>query len=249
MPPPTLSRRTLLQSLALAPTLAVSIPRSVRAEAAQAGLISTDVCMLSTEVTEGPYYLDPALVRSDITEGKPGLPLRLRIQVVTADCTPVPGARVDLWHCDADGNYSGYANAGGARAVDATGQTFLRGTQGTDDQGVATFATIYPGWYRGRTTHIHYKIFLDQKTVLTSQIFFDEAANDRVYAGFDPYATRGELRDMLNADDGIARQAGAGAYAELAMSGGAATAAMVAGINPEAVSGGGGILGWLFGAG
>lgn len=233
-----IDRRTLLKTLALAPFLGVGVPRSVRAEAANAGLISSDVCMLATEVTEGPYYFDPALLRADITEGKAGLPLVLRLQVVKADCTPIVGARVDVWHCDADGNYSGYDNKSGDLAVDARGMTFLRGTQATDATGVASFATIYPGWYRGRTTHIHYKVFLDQKTLLTSQIFFDEDANNKVYGTASPYAARAETRDVLNATDGIAQQAGDGAYAKLNLNGGAATADLVVGVSEDVQSGG-----------
>ena len=98
----TLDRRTLLKALTLAP-IAAALPAALRAQVARAGLISTDVCMLSAEVTEGPFYIDPKLLRADITEGLPGLPMQLRLQVVTADCAPVQGARVDVWHCDARG--------------------------------------------------------------------------------------------------------------------------------------------------
>ena len=236
----TLDRRTLLKALALAPTLAVSIPRTVRAQAQAAGLISSDVCMVMPELTEGPFYLDPKLIRADITEGRPGLPLALRLQVVTADCTPVAGARVDVWHCDALGVYSGVENLGGG--ADTVGQTFLRGTQVTDAAGVATFQTIYPGWYKGRTTHIHYKVFLDQTTALTSQLFFAESVNDTVYRGQPPYDGRTEARDTLNGNDGIAKQAGDGAYCTVTPVPGHYAAAMVVGINPAA---GSGLFDWL----
>lgn len=238
----TLDRRTLLQALTFAP-IAATLPGPVLAEVAQAGLISTDVCMLSTEVTEGPFYVDPKLVRSDITEGRPGLPMTLRLQVVSADCTPVVGARVDVWHCDAGGVYSGVQNLGGG--ADTVGQTFLRGTQPTDTTGVATFQTIFPGWYSGRTTHVHYMVYLDEKTVLTSQIFFDEAVNQAIYDDHEAYARDG-ARDMLNADDGIAADAGDGAYAQVKMTepDGAMEAALVVGINPE--GGSSGLLDWLW---
>ena len=238
----TLDRRTLLKALTIAP-VAVALPGAVLAEVAQTGLISTDVCMLSTEVTEGPFYVDPKLVRSDITEGRPGLPMTLRLQVVTADCTPVIGARVDVWHCDAGGVYSGVQNLGGG--ADTVGQTFLRGTQATDSTGVATFQTIFPGWYPGRTTHVHYMVYLDDKTVLTSQIFFDEAVNQVIYDDHEAYARDG-ARDMLNGSDSIAAEAGDGAYARVRMTepDGAMEAALVVGINPE--GGSAGLLDWLW---
>lgn len=238
----TTDRRTLLRALTLAP-LAATLPQALLAEAEEAGLISTDVCLLQTEVTEGPFYIDPHLLRSDITEGRPGLPMQLRLQVVTADCTPVAGARVDVWHCDAGGVYSGVENMGGGG--DTTGQTFLRGTQITDSTGVSMFQTIFPGWYRGRTTHIHYKVFLDEKTVLTSQIFFDEAVNQAIYEDHEAYI-RPETRDMLNAADSIAAEAGQGAYARVRMTepDGAMEAALVVGISPE--GGTKGLLDWLW---
>lgn len=237
----TLDRRTVLKALSLVP-LAI-LPSGLAARAETAGLISTDVCLLQKEVTEGPFYIDPKLLRSDITEGKPGLPMQLRLQVVTADCVPVVGARVDVWHCDALGVYSGVQNMGDGG--DTLSQTFLRGTQQTDNAGIVTFQTVFPGWYRGRTTHVHYKVFLDAKTVLTSQIFFDEAVNAEIYADHPAYARQGQ-RDMLNADDRIAADAGDGAYARVKMTApdGAMEAALVVGISPD--DGSAGLLDWLW---
>lgn len=243
MPPlTTLDRRTLLRALTFAP-VAAALPQAVQAQVATAGLISTDVCLLSPEVTEGPFYIDPRLMRRDITEGRPGLPMQLRLQVVTAECAMVMGARVDVWHCDAMGVYSGVQNLG--EGENTLGQTFLRGTQLTDSTGVATFETIFPGWYRGRTTHIHYKVFLDETTVLTSQIFFDEAVNQAIYDDHDAYA-RTDQRDMLNAADSIAAEAGQGAYARVGMTepDGMMEAALVVGINPD--GGTSGLLDWLW---
>lgn len=226
----TLDRRTVLQAISLAP-LAV-MPSGLAARADEVGLISTDMCVLQKEVTEGPFYVDPKLLRANITEGQTGLPMQLRLQVVTADCAPVLGARVDVWHCNAQGVYSGVHNLG--YAADTTGQTFLRGTQTTDTQGVVAFQTIFPGWYAGRTTHVHYKVFLDDKTVLTSQIFFDEAVNRSIYADHAAY-TRPSHRDMLNVQDGIAADAGAGAYARVKMTepDGGMQAALVVGNQPR----------------
>src|SRR5438067_2308343 len=115
---------------------------------------STAACVLTPEVTEGPYYLDLDKVRSDITEGKEGAPLDLKLTVVDATgCTPIKDAAVDVWHCDAGGVYSGFSQAsagggpgGGQSKTDD--QTFLRGTQVSDANGLAEFQTIYPGWYR-----------------------------------------------------------------------------------------------------
>ncbi len=231
----TLDRRTVLKALSLAP-FAV-LPSGLAARAETAGLISTDVCLLQKEVTEGPFYIDPKLLRSDITEGKSGLPMQLRLQVVTADCVPVVGARVDVWHCDASGVYSGVQNMGDGG--DTAGQTFLRGTQLTDNAGIVTFQTVFPGWYRGRTTHVHYRVFLDAQTVLTSQIFFDETVNAEISAEHRAY-DRQVPRDMLNAD------AGDGAYARVKMTepDGAMEAALVVGISPD--GGSGGLLDWLW---
>jgi protocatechuate 3,4-dioxygenase beta subunit len=238
----TLDRRTLLKALSLAP-FAAALPEAVLAEVDKAGLISTDVCMLQVEVTEGPFYVDPKLIREDITEGRAGLPMQLRLQVVTADCTPVPAARVDLWHCDAQGVYSGAENLGGGE--DTTGQTFLRGTQMTGADGVAQFQTIFPGWYPRRTTHMHYKVFVDETTVLTGQVFFDETVNQAIYDDHEAYDRDGS-RDMLNDEDRIAAEAGAGAYAAVKMTepDGAMEAALVVGINPA--GGSAGLLDWLW---
>ncbi len=227
-------RRQVLKTLALAPVMGV-LPSLLKAEAAGAGLIAANVCMLSKEVTEGPFYVDPKLIRADITEGVAGTPLALRLQVVNADCTPIVGARVDLWHCDAAGSYSGVQNLGGG--ADTTGQTFLRGTQMTDALGVAAFQTIYPGWYQGRTVHMHYKVILDDSAVLTSQIFFDEAISDTVYAQDAAYGGRGQ-RGSLNATDAIAQQAGEGAMCEVSSQGAAMVASLVVGVNPDASTGG-----------
>lgn len=224
MPPP-LDRRDFLRSLSLSPFVVTGVgvfTSAVRAEAKAAGLIAANVCMLQPELTEGPFYIDERLNRADITEGRPGAAMDLALQVVTADCTPVEGARVDVWHCDALGAYSGVSGA--------SDETFLRGTQVTGAGGVAKFRTIYPGWYRGRTTHIHYKVFLGDRTVLTSQVFFPDALSDYLYRSVEPYDGRGR-RDTTNDGDRIARQAGEGAYAQVREMPGAYDASLVVGID------------------
>jgi protocatechuate 3,4-dioxygenase beta subunit len=162
-------------------------------ESATTGLFDdSSSCTLTAEQTEGPYYFDADAIRSDIREDREGTPLRLAIRVREAErCTPLADAVVDVWHCDASGVYSGFGEGQGER--------FLRGAQVTNGDGIVQFRTIYPGWYPGRTTHIHMKVHLDRHTVLTTQVYFDEATNDRVYAKA-PYETG---RDQTNATDMI----------------------------------------------
>jgi protocatechuate 3,4-dioxygenase beta subunit len=157
--------------------------------AATAGLVARDLlegddgvadaatpsCTLTPEVTQGPYYLDLDKVRRNITEGKRGLRLDLRIKVVDADtCKAHENAVVEIWHCDAGGTYSGFSQEGTA------GKTYLRGTQLTGENGVAQFRTIYPGWYQGRAIHIHMKVHVGGQTVHTGQLFFNDSVSDRV---------------------------------------------------------------------
>lgn len=235
------TRRAVLASLAASPAVMLGARPTQAQEAAAvtAGLISSNVCMLATEVTEGPYYIDPELVRADITEGKEGVAMDMVIQVVDASCRPLAGARVDIWHCDAQGNYSGYANQGSDGTLDTSGETFLRGTQMADARGIVTFRTIYPGWYRGRTTHIHHKVFLDETNVLTGQIFFPDALSQYLYDNVPPYNDRASARDTVNSNDGIAEEAGEGAYAGVRETGDRYVATLVIGVDPQAVSQGG----------
>lgn len=157
-------------------------------------------CDLYPAQTEGPFYLDDPLERKDITEGLAGVALTLRITVRDdPSCAPIEGAVVDLWHADADGVYSGFAGQLGG--VDTTGQDFLRGVQLTDAGGVAEILTIYPGWYPGRTAHIHVKIHLADREVLTSQLYFPEEVSAAVYAS-GGYADHGP-KDTDNAGDSI----------------------------------------------
>src|SRR5436190_8648191 len=158
-------------------------------------------CVLTPEMTEGPYYLAGEPNRSDVTEGRPGTPLKLVLPVVNAStCKPIAGATVEIWHADAGGNYSGFGSA-------ASNKSFLRGAQTTDANGEATFVTIYPGWYQGRATHIHVKVHAGGNVVHTGQLFFDEASNSSVYAKA-PYTGRSGQR-TLNAQDGIYSNGGA----------------------------------------
>jgi protocatechuate 3,4-dioxygenase beta subunit len=165
-------------------------------------VLAQPVCTLTPEQIEGPFYLDQARVREDISEGKPGVPLRLVLRVLgaSASCAPIPGAAVDLWQCDALGIYSGYEGAAIApRHVEPVDdKTFLRGTQLTDRAGGVRFQTIYPGWYLGRTPHVHLKIRVGAKAA-TTQLYFPDEVTNAVYARA-PY-NRHPNRDTTNATD------------------------------------------------
>lgn len=172
-------------------------------------------CVVTPQQTEGPYFVDERLRRSDVrpdpSDGsvKEGLPLALEIRVSTidkTDCKPLAGAYVDIWHCDAQGVYSDVMDSG----FNTIGKKFLRGYQVTDANGSVRFITIYPGWYPGRTVHIHFKIRTDpgymQGVEFTSQIYFDDSITDQVYTQ-PPYASRGP-RAPRNEGDSIFRSGG-----------------------------------------
>lgn len=166
-------------------------------------------CVVRPEMTEGPYFVDEELNRSDIrsdpTDGtiKEGVPLALALnvsQINGQSCTPLAGATVDIWHCDALGVYSDVTDTG----FDTIGQKFLRGYQVTDENGVVQFSTIYPGWYSGRTVHIHVKIRTEATDgaayEFTSQLYFDDTLTDQIHAQ-EPYAGKGGERDTRNDTD------------------------------------------------
>ncbi|HET8985576.1 MAG TPA: intradiol ring-cleavage dioxygenase [Trueperaceae bacterium] len=215
-----LSRRAVLAlvgtgagALGLGMSLADLSRRSVFGVARAQSALPT--CVARPEMTEGPYYLDDQLDRSDIrsepSDGSvvAGVPLTLTFlvsQVASASCTPLPNAVVDVWHCDATGAYSGFRDP--RAGFDLRDKTFLRGYQRTDDSGMARFTTIYPGWYSGRSVHIHFKIVTQRSDgreyEFTSQLFFDEDLNTLVHSQ-PPYDTKG-MRDTLNSNDGIYRR-------------------------------------------
>jgi protocatechuate 3,4-dioxygenase beta subunit len=167
----------------------------------------SSACRLTPEATEGPYYFDADAIRSDIREGRKGAALRLAVRVRDSDCKPLENAVVDIWHCDAVGIYSGFESAsrgagggrGGSGPTDE--ETFLRGAQVTDADGIVQFRTVYPGWYMGRTTHIHAKVHVDRQTMLTTQLYFDDDYSARIYRQ-EPYASRAD-RATFNDDDGL----------------------------------------------
>jgi protocatechuate 3,4-dioxygenase beta subunit len=164
-------------------------------------------CVLTPEAGEGPFYLDPKLVRSDITSGQAGAPLQLALQVVrSGDCATLANARVDVWHADAVGLYSGYekqSGVGGISTKPALGQQYLRGTQFTDAKGQVQFRTIVPSWYGGRTPHVHFKVFLGGKEVVASQVFFPDDVTKEVFAEWQPYREHVSKRRVFNDNDPI----------------------------------------------
>lgn len=207
--PPSATRRRQLLALGLGGAGVAALAR-VTPAAAQSGPAATPL-PLTAPTTEGPFYFDAGKVRQDITEGQPGLPLEVRFTVVDPQGRPLAGRRVDLWHCNATGVYSGYAGQRDdqGQRISTRGQTFLRGAQPTGDDGVATFHTIYPGWYPGRATHLHMKV-LDTgggRTYLTTQCFLPDALNEYLYTQLPAYR-RGRVRQTLNSNDGIALTAG-----------------------------------------
>lgn len=178
-----------------------------------ASAVGVPDCVVRPEQTEGPFFTDVELERSDIrmdpstNSVSPGLPLGVTIQVLrvgSEECVPLPGAQVDLWQCDAAGRYSGFRD----RGSDLRDQKFLRGYQLTDQDGMARFMTIYPGWYRGRAVHLHFKIRAGaeqgKRYEFTSQLYFDDELTDQVHAE-PPYDAHG-TRTVRNSDDRIFRR-------------------------------------------
>jgi protocatechuate 3,4-dioxygenase beta subunit len=170
-------------------------------------------CIGRPEQTEGPYFIDEKLNRSDIRSEpfdgsiQEGTPLKIRFHVLRVNsrgCAPFQGALVDVWHCNASGIYSGVRDYNFV----TTGRKFLRGCQIADENGDARFVTIYPGWYSGRTVHVHFKIRSAVKAnyEFTSQLYFDDALSDQVFAR-TPYSNRGH-RLMHNEHDFIFRSGG-----------------------------------------
>jgi protocatechuate 3,4-dioxygenase beta subunit len=210
---PRLRRRealVVLGGVSLGAVLAAS--RAADAAARHAAAVATGTarttvprCVLTPEQTEGPYWVDNSLYRRNVTEGRPGLPLVLRLTVVNAStCRPIRGADVEIWHADAGGAYSGFdatTGAGPGGGASPTSTRFMRGHQRTGRGGVAGFTTIYPGWYAGRTPHIHVKVHVGGSVVHTGQLYFSDPISDAVYAR-PPYSARGH-RDRTNATDPI----------------------------------------------
>ncbi len=184
-----------------APTAGTSPGQGPVISSAAPAEVAQPACSVTPLQTEGPYYFDAGQVRRDITEGKPGTPLLVAVHLVEAgSCAPIRDAVVDIWHPDAAGQYSGYRRQGDD-GTDTSGETFLRGKQITDANGLVEFETIYPGWYPGRTVHIHFKAYEDDRSFVTSQMYFPDDITDVIYLA-EPYSARGP-RSTTNENDGI----------------------------------------------
>jgi protocatechuate 3,4-dioxygenase beta subunit len=212
-----LARREVLMLLgtsAGAAVLGACLPGSPFRRAGSRSLLgaatAAEPCVVRPDQTEGPYFVDERLNRSDIrsdpSDGSVKAGVQLAITFIVqrlegTSCVPLTGALVDLWHCDAAGIYSDVSDPG----FNTEGQKFLRGYQLTDINGAVTFSTIYPGWYDGRTVHMHFKVRTDPDVEtgfeFTSQLYFDETVTDTVHAQ-QPYAAKGQ-RTLRNAGDGI----------------------------------------------
>ena len=208
---PVLSRREVLTLLGAAGATLLGGARPAVGQ----GAVPVAGCVVRPAQTEGPYFVEEALNRSDIrvdpADGtvKPGTPLELSLLIARlgrAGCAPLAGARVDVWHSDHLGVYSDVSDPGGS----TVGRKFLRGYQLADGEGRVRFLTVYPGAYQGRTVHIHFKVRSPQQQrpgyEFTSQLYFDDALTDRVLAT-PPYSARGR-RGIRNAEDGLYRRGG-----------------------------------------
>ncbi len=227
----TLDRRDVLYSIGSFVALGVigcggngSSPTSPSAAGTTGS--SNSACVVTPSLTEGPYFVDERLNRSDIRSDpatgavRSGVPLTLNLRLSqiasSGACSALSGALVDMWHCDALGLYS---DVGQQTTV---GQKFLRGYQLSDASGAVQFTTIYPGWYMGRAVHIHFKIRTNpggsNGLEFTSQMFFEESLTDTVHAQA-PYSSKGR-RDTTNASDGIYQGGGSQLLFPLTASGG-----------------------------
>ena len=186
-----ITRRELLQILGISAVSTVISVDSSNSQSTDENL-TIPSCVLTPEQAEGPIYFDAEQVREDITEGKKGTPLKLKVTVVNSkNCKPIKDAVVDIWHADARGVYSGYKNQG----VDTTGQTYLRGIQITNSEGKAEFKTIYPGLYPGRVPHIHFKVVLNNTDYVTSQLYFPPEISKKIYINDPSYNSAGAINE------------------------------------------------------
>lgn len=216
-----LTRREVLALLgaAGAATMLARAPWLALAQDAAPGDVPLPACIVTPEQAEGPFFVDERLERADIrpdigADGAPGevadgvpLALALRVFRIGRDCEPLPGAVVDVWHCDALGRYSDVRD----RTADTVGRSFLRGYQVTDANGEVRFRTIYPGWYPGRAVHIHFKVrapdAAGREVEFTSQFYFHDALSDEIHTR-EPYAREGAEGRTPNARDGLFRNGG-----------------------------------------
>ncbi|PYQ49859.1 MAG: protocatechuate 3,4-dioxygenase [Acidobacteria bacterium] len=194
------NRRELLLGVAAG----FSLPVKAIAQAITPLDITKNVCTLTCAQTLGPCYYAANLIRQDITEGEVGLPTLISFLVVDADtCVPIENAAIDIWHTNAKGVYSApinqMCNPGDALART---KTFTRGIQMTDPRGWAHFNTVFPGWYSGRTTHIHATVRRNGSEMVTTQFYFDDSLTNFIYKNHVNYLSRPN-RDTTNSSDNV----------------------------------------------
>jgi len=183
--------------------------------------IGENMCILTSAQQEGPFFITSP-IRKNIVEDKQGKLMNFKMQVLKMpDCIPVENAVVEIWHCDAEGNYSGYpedlnhdlwktlvflkSNSEnlGDNIKPVTETRYLRGAQQSDVNGIVEFNTILPGWYEGRAPHIHFKIIANDKEQITSQFYFEPKFCDDIYTSTEPYNKYGESPYTIYNDAGI----------------------------------------------
>lgn len=201
-------KKSTLVSIALG-SLLLALTSTLQASAAT----TTKSCAATQAIEEGPYYLSNSPVRKDVTDEQAGKAITLNFTILDTACKPIKGARVDIWYANAQGIYSGVASRGDDLGAGVNSGNFLRGTQTTNAKGIATFKGIYPGWYPARTIHIHQKIWVGGKEVLTTQTFFTDKQNAAVMATA-PYNSRGAQR-VTNANDMVLNRGGINLNASL----------------------------------
>ena len=225
-----IKRRTILTGLmgvALTPLSGLLSPAFAQSNVKQAAEIGDlldsipNMCRLATAALEGPYYIDQRILRSDIREKQPGVPLELELQIVNANasCQPLKGVVVSIWHCNAEGEYSGYLfndpnQLPDMRSVNEVGhvqekdnERWLRGAQTTDSNGKVKFRTIVPGWYSPRAAHIHVRAFLSKSEMITTQLYFPQSLVNHIQSAHSAYKGRG-VSVYTNENDVVRRQTG-----------------------------------------
>ena len=207
-----MERKEFIKGLgtALLPLIA-SCKKETTGDGGDTGSGESGSCTVSPTETDGPYPLynsrGSSIQRVDITDGKTGVPLNITIIVrdTNNNCNVLANARVDIWHCDKDGYYSGYTNTGYLGTQNNSALVFCRGLQYSDTNGEVKFTSIYPGWYPGRITHIHAQVYVNSTLKLTTQIAFPDAINTAVY-NTSLYSAHGQNTSITNnASDSIFR--------------------------------------------
>jgi protocatechuate 3,4-dioxygenase beta subunit len=211
--PLNLSRRQILQTALGAGAGAILLggPRLLGGSPIDEAYAAS-ACTLTPEQEEGPFYVALNRIRSNITGGRKGVPLTLRIVIIdSTTCKPIKGAAVDIWHADGTGHYSDESSEG------TVGQTWLRGVQLSSASGLVTFKTIYPGFYSGRAPHIHAKVHIGGRHTTSKysgghvshngQIFFSETTSTKVYRT-SPYTSDANARTYRKGDRVYTAQGG-----------------------------------------